>query len=557
MPQPPLTHYRYAVPSLPDYEFNVYNYGAIANAPMDGSGTGFDNTAAFQACFTACQGMGGGRIRIPPGYYRMTGQVTYDQGSGHSSRETEIDATGAIIWLDPSSSNFPIFLITNVDRLMWRGGFVMGWNGANPLVLPTFTPSAFLELGSCQTIIDSLIVNGAQVSSGGAQTGFIWSIGGSLFVRHCAFNSLRGTSNNVGIYCDRPQRVELFDCHWFDSCKWNGNTANFGAGANPMVLIGNPSTDVNVAPVSGSGVVRVRDCSFDEGSGDVVIGNNNHTTLLANFVVPTAGPGSFVTINVGSTAFIRDLVHVGVADQLLIGGGVGQYFANNVIDATHVQVWWLAAATSNLAAGNTTNAIGASVDGAYLDVAEVSGCQFNVEPAGAGLSRATWFNHVKRAIFRDNFTREGTSDGMFVNARYCDVLEVTNAQTQFDTSALHKLDVDSTVGTVKVIDADVDTTGATPGQLIFEKNGLRSQKSGAVLSISSNSITPTAPVHHVGAGLIKNIVVPPSYLGGSIVLIPDAAFTTDATGNISIASTAVIGKALVMTWDGTKWNPSY
>jgi hypothetical protein len=45
--------------------------------------------------------------------------------------------------------------------------------------------------------------------------------------------------------------------------------------------------------------------------------------------------------------------------------------------------------------------------------------------------------------------------------------------------------------------------------------------------------------------------------GGTIYLIPDAAFTTDATSNISLASTAVINKTMAMTWDGTKWNPSY
>lgn len=83
------------------------------------------------------------------------------------------------------------------------------------------------------------------------------------------------------------------------------------------------------------------------------------------------------------------------------------------------------------------------------------------------------------------------------------------------------------------------------------------QGTGAVLTIASNAIAPTNQVHHVGAGLIKNITLPTGFTSGSVILIPDAAFTTDTTGNISLASTAVTNKAMIMTWDGTKWNPSY
>ena len=46
---------------------------------------------------------------------------------------------------------------------------------------------------------------------------------------------------------------------------------------------------------------------------------------------------------------------------------------------------------------------------------------------------------------------------------------------------------------------------------------------------------------------------------GVVVLIPTAAFTTVTTGNVAIASTAVIGKALIMFYKKStgKWYPSY
>jgi hypothetical protein len=61
---------------------------------------------------------------------------------------------------------------------------------------------------------------------------------------------------------------------------------------------------------------------------------------------------------------------------------------------------------------------------------------------------------------------------------------------------------------------------------------------------------------------VKTITVPDatgSYgpFTGTIVLIPTAAFTWDATGNIAIAGTAVVGRALHMTYNGTAWYPSY
>ena len=79
------------------------------------------------------------------------------------------------------------------------------------------------------------------------------------------------------------------------------------------------------------------------------------------------------------------------------------------------------------------------------------------------------------------------------------------------------------------------------------------------------TITPTSPIVHVtGATPIATITVPAGMAtagnGGSITLIPDSAFTTTSVGgNIALASTAVINRALVMTWDNTaaKWFPGY
>jgi hypothetical protein len=88
--------------------------------------------------------------------------------------------------------------------------------------------------------------------------------------------------------------------------------------------------------------------------------------------------------------------------------------------------------------------------------------------------------------------------------------------------------------------------------------------SGAVLAVAANAIAPTNKQHHVGAGLIKTITVPAGGLadGSLLRIIPDAAFTYDATGNVVLPTgggTAVVNKLMIFAWDAvaTKWTPSY
>lgn len=123
----------------------------------------------------------------------------------------------------------------------------------------------------------------------------------------------------------------------------------------------------------------------------------------------------------------------------------------------------------------------------------------------------------------------------------------------------------------RLIKLDAGVTGGPVGVEISEAIGaqlmqqmLGVQAVGAVLAIASNTIAPVYGIHHVGAGLIKNITVPPAFAnsGGTVDLWPDAAFTYDATGNILLPAgggTAVVNRIMTFTWDpvAAKWAPSY
>jgi hypothetical protein len=87
--------------------------------------------------------------------------------------------------------------------------------------------------------------------------------------------------------------------------------------------------------------------------------------------------------------------------------------------------------------------------------------------------------------------------------------------------------------------------------------------SGGVNTIASASgITPTKEITYIsGTAAIDTINSQPPLTAnnGTIILIPTGAFTWTTAGNIAIAGTAVVGRALHMTFvsGNAKWYPSY
>jgi hypothetical protein len=79
---------------------------------------------------------------------------------------------------------------------------------------------------------------------------------------------------------------------------------------------------------------------------------------------------------------------------------------------------------------------------------------------------------------------------------------------------------------------------------------------------SATSIIISAPVTFVsGTTAIATIASPDLTAtgGAQITLIPTGIFTTTTAGNIALATTAVVSRALTLTYDSAtaKWYPSY
>jgi hypothetical protein len=107
---------------------------------------------------------------------------------------------------------------------------------------------------------------------------------------------------------------------------------------------------------------------------------------------------------------------------------------------------------------------------------------------------------------------------------------------------------------------------ATPQIQMAGANGIITGNGGGLAGVgaqltAATSITVTNKVHHVvGTTAIQTIVLPAGAAKGTTVtLIPDSASgqTTITGGNIALGSTLIQNKALILTWDGTSFYPSY
>ena len=83
----------------------------------------------------------------------------------------------------------------------------------------------------------------------------------------------------------------------------------------------------------------------------------------------------------------------------------------------------------------------------------------------------------------------------------------------------------------------------------------------ATVASAAGAITPSGPLFTVsGTAAVTGFTFPVGFTGkGSFTVIPTGAFTWTTAGNIAVAGTAVVNRALTFTWNAatSKWQPSY
>jgi hypothetical protein len=145
----------------------------------------------------------------------------------------------------------------------------------------------------------------------------------------------------------------------------------------------------------------------------------------------------------------------------------------------------------------------------------------------------------------------------------------TDAKTLTVSNSLTLAGTDATVMTFPTTSASIARTDAAQtftGTQTYSgaqvANGLLATGAAAPTIASAATIAPTTQIVFVSGTAAIDTITPPSPIslgGGQITLIPTGLFTTTTAGNIALASTAVVSRALIMTYDvtTTKWYPSY
>lgn len=200
------------------------------------------------------------------------------------------------------------------------------------------------------------------------------------------------------------------------------------------------------------------------------------------------------------------------------------------------------ASATGWTASSASTEFGAVIDGEYVRVRSISGTTIGISRGQSG-TRA--FSHVSGAIVYfgpaiafQSYTPSGQCTR--TNQLYVPWIVVGDRDPANNGQAYDCLGV---------------TTG---GQWVRTDSPGRGISGSTVASVAGQ-ITPTGNIFTVsGALAITGIVAPAGMQPGfTIAIIPSGTFTTTTANNISLASTAVVGKTLVFTWNGLKFNPSY
>ena len=207
------------------------------------------------------------------------------------------------------------------------------------------------------------------------------------------------------------------------------------------------------------------------------------------------------------------------------------------------------------------------------DAVEAIQSELGIDPAGAS---ATVVARLDLLAPKANPTFTGTvsvDSSIVFEGSTADAYETTVTVT--DPTADRTITLPNLTGTVSLLDATETLTNktlvapalgaATATSLVASgpiSGGLKGNLGAAPTVASATTIAPTTAVVLVsGTTTIETITAPApiATLGGTITIIPTGVFVTGVTGNIALASTSVVSKALHMTYDPTttKWYPSY
>ena len=315
---------------------------------------------------------------------------------------------------------------------------------------------------------------------------------------------------------------------------------------------------VNVDSIGGSGTFASWTISV---AG--IQGSNGVTSITgtANQVIASASTGAVTlslpqSINSGAAPTFLGTNFTGTA-SLNINGTVG------ATTATTGAFTSITASTNiTLGADYTTSALKIGANGSYIG-RQTSDGSLNINTGQANIN----FNINGAVSAYINNTGVTSTLGYYVGTQGSSILRnggdgsttITtgnNSYIKYVLTGSEKIRFTATGG------LNLGTYTNDPGLGSIIMSGLTATNAAAPTIASATTIAPTKAITFIsGVTPVVTITAPSpiSLGGGTITLIPTGIFTTTIAGNIALASTAVVGRALTMTYDVTtaKWYPSY
>lgn len=483
---------------------------------------------------------------------------------------------------DDSNNDLGLFVGCEFDNLSSYG---VSFEHGNSL-LHRLISCGFLNCGVAA--VNAVHVNGTFDSSfdaydcGSSGCGATWRLGGST--HSVSIFGWKGEADtNVLVMpatagATYPANLTLSGCSWVGGSGSAALTFDAGVGSTLEICGGkwtSPTALTLSFPTTGSRV-KIQDTYFNFTS----LAYNNEVDMQNNYVAastPTltnSGSGILRMVRSDGSGRVDTLPSItsgtsfsasGLSNSLVILNYASGTTLSSITNGYPGQILTLRAVNANATIGYGTGADNLRIIGGsnftlmglqqitlqkqdaangntWVEVSRSSPNQIYDATSGA-------FLYSGRIAASGTLSQWGPLNGTTTSATFGAGAVASNLGSFLETLSTGVMNF--RVGTTGILAASFDATGNFK-PLFYTGSAI----GGAVASAAT--ISPTGPIFHVtGTTTINTINLPYTGFTGEITIIPDGLWATGTSGNIALASTAVVSKALTMAYDGTKWYPSY
>ena len=321
----------------------------------------------------------------------------------------------------------------------------------------------------------------------------------------------------------------------------NGITVGKGGGAvSTNTAVGNLALNATASGAANTAIGRIALSSCLSGSNNTAVGNNSLQFLTTGSFNVALGVTAFQFLTTGSSCtglgYNANLYNVSGNNNIAVG-------YNSLLNSGKVQT----AGAFVVGVSYTIQSIG-STDFTLIGAsANTVGVVFTASGIGTGTGTASPNNGGNIAL--------GYASGGLITTGSNNVVigGYTGSAAPISATGSNYIVLSDGAGNIRTY---YDASGNKVNY------GVQATSAAAPTIASATTIAPTKAITFIsGTTAIATITAPSpiSLGGGQITLIPTGIFTTTTAGNIALASTAVVSRALIMTYDVTtaKWYPSY